>query len=356
MGRTAYVVDPADREAFKRCRRAWDLGARGREDYERIQPPPAVDAARALRDALAVYYFPGMWEWERSVVQPLAIEAFVTSLGRQGGGSELGDGGLEVLAAYFQWAPTADRFTPVRVETDLSVSIPDPVLPGRDLACADGLPVRYEERIDMVVVDDDDCYWIVEHRFVDGEWDDVELLVLDERGVSSCWAWETSTLGARVAGVIYNEVQAGRQGDRLPAAGQPLPPPERPRFRHRRLDARGEPKPGPRVTQVESGRFRRTHIARSQSEMEVHRRRLAREALDMVDPDVHLYPSPSRRNCTDCQYRPPCVAMEEGTDVEVVLSGAYRRRSHEVEQGRLGGSTWSMNRGAAPPTFRQGDR
>ncbi len=55
----AYLVSPADRAAFKRCRRQWDFTAAVRR---RLQPLRATgfDLDRAVRDALAVYYFPGM--------------------------------------------------------------------------------------------------------------------------------------------------------------------------------------------------------------------------------------------------------------------------------------------------------
>jgi hypothetical protein len=53
----AYIIDSSDRRSFK--------------------------FARAIRDALAVYYFPGMWEWNRAIVLPLAIEGFLKSMRQQ---------------------------------------------------------------------------------------------------------------------------------------------------------------------------------------------------------------------------------------------------------------------------------
>jgi hypothetical protein len=57
----AYRFTPADRGAFKRCRRQWDLGARERQNWEPARPAAVPDLDLAVRDALAVYYFPGMW-------------------------------------------------------------------------------------------------------------------------------------------------------------------------------------------------------------------------------------------------------------------------------------------------------
>ena len=81
----AYRFTPADRGAFKRCRRQWDFGARERQGYEPARPAPALDLDLAVRDALAVYYFPGMWDWQRSVVLPLVLQGLARSMGRQPG-------------------------------------------------------------------------------------------------------------------------------------------------------------------------------------------------------------------------------------------------------------------------------
>jgi hypothetical protein len=44
--------------------------------------------------------------------------------------------------------------------------------------------------------------------------------------------------------------------------------------------------------------------------------------------------------------------MRAGTDAEPLLAAGYRTRpAPELVEGRLGGQTWSMNRGARPPRF-----
>ena len=75
----AADLRPSDRIWFKRCRRSWDLGSRLRRSLEPAERRYALDLDRAVRDGLAVYYFPGMWEWDRKVVLPLAFAAFDTS-------------------------------------------------------------------------------------------------------------------------------------------------------------------------------------------------------------------------------------------------------------------------------------
>ncbi|HET8787702.1 MAG TPA: hypothetical protein VFO47_03020, partial [Actinomycetes bacterium] len=78
----AYRFTPADRGAFKRCRRQWDFGARERQNLEPVEAVAGPDLELAVRDALAVYYFPGMWDWQRSVVLPLVVQGLARSAGR----------------------------------------------------------------------------------------------------------------------------------------------------------------------------------------------------------------------------------------------------------------------------------
>ncbi|HET9771160.1 MAG TPA: hypothetical protein VFS16_09750, partial [Acidimicrobiia bacterium] len=125
----AADLRPSDRLWFKRCRRSWDFASRLRRNLETAEPRYALDLDRAVRDGLAVYYFPGMWEWDRKVVVPLAFAAFEKTLGRQRERHELTaaedadwhralSAGRALLEHYLAWAPSADRFWPVRVETD----------------------------------------------------------------------------------------------------------------------------------------------------------------------------------------------------------------------------------------------
>jgi hypothetical protein len=70
----------------------------------------------------------------------------------------------------------------------------------------------------------------------------------------------------------------------------------------------------------------------------------------MLGDALAVYPTPSPDPCGVCAFRAPCLALNEGGDAESILSDRFRRRPPEApEEGRLGGATWSMNRGAAPP-------
>jgi len=311
------VITAADRRAFKRCRRSWDFGSRLRQGWEPDVDVAEVDLGEAVRAALAVWYFPGMWEWGRAIVRPLAIEAYRRVVaGWPAGYDGTARQGEALLARYFDWAPAVDLFTPLRVHADVEVSVPDPSDPRQDLAAGDGAAVHYADRVDLVVVDAFNAYWLVDHRVGDG-WAASDELVLDEAGAAGCWAWGRSYLGMDIAGVIYNELRADGDG-----AGEP---------------------------------FRRTEVRRGLAELERVRHKLGCEARDMTSAGLAVYPAPGWDVCSACMYRPPCIALDAGADAGAVLDAGYRRRPPVVvQEGRLGGATWSLGRGAAPPKFGPG--
>jgi adenylate cyclase len=74
-----YRISPDDRARFKRCRRQWDFASPHRRGLEPVDvTPPAVPAA--LKDALAVYYYPGTWDWPHELKQSLVHKAAKRSL------------------------------------------------------------------------------------------------------------------------------------------------------------------------------------------------------------------------------------------------------------------------------------
>jgi hypothetical protein len=386
----AYGVRPWDRTWYRTCRRAWDFGSHRRRNLEPAHRAFSVDLDRALRDALAVYYFPGMWEWDRSVVLPLASRALDRALDKQREGfADLGpddlarweaerEAGRALLSQYFEWAPAVDRFWPVRVETDFDVQVPDWRSPGEDLVDpAGGDAIRYQGRIDMLVVDEHDAYWVVRHRLARDGFSDFDLLALDDELLAAAWAWEIFYLGMRVTGTIHNEL---RPGATPPDPADPVRRPRAPhafaRARakarhaemsepatttaapptagHRRMYVKAERTPTDVVVEEGGDMFRRTLIPRSAAELAGLGRNLGLEALEMADPSLAPYPTPGA-HCAECDYRSPCLALQEGEDVESMLARDYRLQPEDLpEEGRLGGVTWSMNRGAAPPPHWRG--
>jgi hypothetical protein len=334
---TDRYITAWDREWFKRCRRAWDLGSHSRRDLEPNGAHPP-ERSIAIRRALDVYYFPGMWDWQPTIVRPLVLEAFRGAMGP----SE-DEVGQRILERYFEWAPSVDRFCPMQVSAELIVEIPDPAKPDGALTDPAGAGVHYKDRIDAAVMDDQGFYWIIHHRLVEGDWVDVDLLTLGPRLLAACWAAEVFYL-APVAGVILNELRLA------PDTGAVQPGPDSPRrrelemkrgsilqSRHRPQLARAGLEPvAVKTFQQTTDWFRRTHVPLRRELIAAQARVLADELSEMVAEGPATYPHPSPQHCPTCAFRAPCLAMQDGRDAEPMLASGYRRRRPRADEPRIG--------------------
>jgi hypothetical protein len=395
----AVVVTQPDREAFRRCRRQWDLQARMRRDLEPVSGAQAPDVPAALHAALAVYYFPGMWDWDRAITIPLVRQAFDRELARQrergapasppATWPQAAAAGHDLLGRYVDWAPEADSFSPVLIDADFDVQVIDPVRTGAGFTGPDGQPVRFRGRIDLLAVDQHDAYWLVRHRVAPGDWPPAGQLAGREQALAHAWAWEQFYPGLLIAGTIYNELRLDGAGTAVanepgPAGGRPARKTGR-RFRprifraelsrpnaaeasrplvrqhepsgggrsipqHRRLYAAArEPAVASEIEQVTTGAFRRTWVRHSRASIAAAGHRLAADTAAMLAAPASAPPNPSDANCRPCPFLAPCLATRAGRDGAVLLRSGYRPRPPDVlTEGRLGGGAWGLGRGAAP--------
>jgi hypothetical protein len=361
-----YRVSAQERAAFKRCRRQWDFGGVHRQNLQTLQPQP-VDLSQAIRDALAVYYYPGMWDWQSPIVLPLVRKAFMRRMAASPESAQRAadvDLGTDLLEHYIAWAPSLDDFGPLKIETDVEALVPDLREPGRALMTDDGRRVLYTERIALLAVDGADENWVVTHQVVP-EWQDLESLLLDEAAIAACWAWEETYLGMDIAGTIHNEIldcppeligdlpaqtRTGRPGrggydqNEPSGGGRSIPQLQRPE----RLESR--PSRDGRVHQEAAGILRRTRIRRSRGEIETAIRQIATEVLDMLNPELPVYPTPSPAHCAQCLFVAPCLAMTEGEDPTLDLASGFRPGPPvPVYEPRLGAGGGGGRNIAMPP-------
>lgn len=127
----AYRIAENDRVRFKRCRRQWDFASPHRRG---LVPVGAVDAGltASLKDALATYYYPGTWDWQRELKQSLVHKALKRALD-DGGETHALETATALLDSYDAWATTVDDFAPVKIDHDVQALVPDPRDPERGL-------------------------------------------------------------------------------------------------------------------------------------------------------------------------------------------------------------------------------
>jgi len=351
-----YRITEDDRVRFKRCRRQWDFASSHRRGLE---PVSAVDRVlpAALKDALAVYYYPGTWDWQPEMRQSLVHKAVVRALDDADAPEALPTA-MALVDAYDAWASTIDDFAPVKIGYDVQGLVPDPRDPGRGLTTPDGSPVIYTCRIDLLAVDAGDEYWVVRHQILD-EWQELEPLIGDEATLASCWAWEQEYLGMEISGTIHNQVRTTGALDHpiadAPArsrvhqseasgGGRAIP-------QHRRLSARtSRSDESGHIEQSTAGFVRRTRIRRSRAEIAAVGALIGAEAVQMGGEPA-IYPT-FAAHCQACEFLGPCQAIVQGTDPEPLLAAKFRLRpADDQRKPRLGQATWGFGRGAAPPQW-----
>jgi hypothetical protein len=345
-----FRIDPEERARFKRCRRQWDFASPHRRDLEPIEPGGAGLNA-ALKDALAVYYYPGTWDWQHTLKQSLVHKSLARSLDD----AATVQAATELVDCYDAWASTVDDFAPMRIDHDVRGLVADPHNPDCALLTPNGFGVVYECRVDLLAIDSRDEYWVVRHQFVQ-DWLDVATLLHDEEAIAACWTWEQDYVGMEIAGTVHNEVRTGGPLD-LPTedttarrvaqhepsgGGRSIPQHQRARAVASRPDI------ADRFEQVDAGILRRTRIRRTRNEIGTVGELIGADALEMTrQPAIH--PSPAE-HCAECAFAAPCLALFGGTDPEPVLAAHFRERpAATAPVPRLGQQTWGFGRGAAPP-------
>ncbi len=354
-----YRIRPDDRTRFKRCRRQWDFASPYRRDLEPMEARESSALATAFRDALAVYYYPGTWDWQHELKQSLVHKALRRSLEDAGCLAEH-ERGSTLIDLYDAWAMTVDDFAPVKIQHDVTALVRDPTDPEKGLLTPDGAGVVYACSVDVLAVDAVDEYWVVRHQVAD-EWRSADEMVLDEEATAACWAWEQDYIGMQIAGTVHNEIRLDgpldRPVDQPATAGkvQPVAQHEpsgggRSIPQHVRTAAREARPAGDRIEQRTAGMLRRTRIRRSSEEIAAAGSLMATEAIEMTGAPA-IYPSPGS-HCLACDFRSPCLGMFEGADPEPLLASHFHRRAGRAEhRPRLGQATWGFGRGAAPPEW-----
>ena len=80
--------------------------------------------------------------------------------------------------------------------------------------------------------------------------------------------------------------------------------------------------------------IRYDYIHRSQHMMEAEGMKILMEAEDMLNPNLALYPNPSRECTTFCSFNGPCVSMDDGSDWEATIQDGYQQRPAEYDGWR----------------------
>ena len=380
-----HIIRTSDRIQFKRCRRAWDIGSKIRQNYEPIAMRTPLEFGTAIHSFQEVYYDPEKWTWDPEVRYELAKQAFLGELKNQkqlhlrNRGLEYPDEelrlefldrevlGLGMIAHYHQWAPQEDAklgLTPVysEIEFEAPILVPkgeeDNLPPGfraaeetrqlqkytwvEEAEAWLWVSVFYQGRIDAIWQDSNGNYWLVDHKTTARMMTDSQFLELDEQMKSYAWAVQVK-LGIKIHGVIYQELYKGfpqepkalanvRKGCSYSTAKNQdtsyliakkfFQENDTYAYEHGLYDDYLQ------FLKYEGKQyFHRWNLRYHQRELENLEEQICWEAIDMLN-DPRCYPNPQRYgdNCTWCDHRMLCIVMNEGGDQEWVKATYYIKR------------------------------
>lgn len=207
----------------------------------------------------------------------------------------------------------------------------------------EGLPVVYAGRLDALGVDEHSDYWIIDWKTAATIRDDHSFLDLDDQVGSYPWALDR--LGIPVRGFIYHQQRKGF----------PQPPK---RNKYRRLGCLYSVSKNQDVDlesyeefvkendpqgyqdgsydeyleflQIEGSivYFDRWQVHKTPEQLDEIERNIGLEALDMIDPNLRLYPSYGRFSCDSCAFREPCLEQNRGGDYRYGLDTLFDKREH----------------------------
>lgn len=344
------VMRTSDRGAFKRCRRKWHwhsplrlnltltdspsyfwIGTGGHfamEDYHgynRFLHP--VEAFRAYVAACKVaqqrhgYGLPDDWEEQTSMAEGILNHYMVWSQNRD-----------TYETAWFNGVP----------QVEITAHIPLPVTPppGFD-------QVVYQFTLDRLVVIDGE-YWIQDWKF----YKQFSQAQLDYDQQLSAYIWAAySTFEVPIAGGILHEfVKKVPKAPKILSNGKlstaKTQGTTHGMYRDKLIQMYGSVEKSPRgnieclndLAMQESpdrdNYIRRTKTVRTELQQRAEGTKILMEAADMCNPDLPLYPNPTRDCSWDCQLQDVCLMVDRDDDWEHALNDLTVQRTQEAGDWR----------------------
>lgn len=346
----------SDISEFKRCREAWNFSSGHKLNLRPNKSPVHFGFGTSVHRGCEVLYNPtDIYNTAK------AVDAFVEAWSGYMQDcfdpqewADMKNFGIGMLEGYADYAIKNDDFLPVRNEVEFEVPIIVPkgmeehlpvgftMGPSRHLFYK-GEAVVFAGRIDLLGRNQYG-YVVVDHKTAK-QFHSLEFLEMDEQ--LSKYGYAMTALGFKVVAIYYNQL-----GKAIPCGPTVL----------RRELKSGKTKVSLSKNKAELGvtaeayklavaehglnmadyaehvqwleanppdLFRRTVVTKTNAEYVVIEKRLFFEAIDMLN-NPNIYPSPnSNWGCTNCLYREPCIAKNEGNAINMILRNGYHVRGDD---------------------------
>lgn len=356
-GRKAIIIRTSDRINFKKCRRAWSWSSHLKQNLGPKHLAGPLWFGSAVHYALEDYH--GYQEFESCAD---AFRAYCIATSKQHA-RELPDDAHQLfelgtaMMDYYQngwlktrkpdetyWEPdphTGELIPQVEVNFEIPVPLEDhPLL--QALAMEVGADcVLYRGTMDRVAIDEYGRLWVVEYKTAKRA--EHMHYQTDPQVTTYVWAARHIYPNHEIAGVVYHQfVKNMPEQPRLLSSGLYStasnlvtsanlygPALERmygsiglaPKTNRDFLTLLMQ-----KEDENNDKYIQRTYIERSAYTCEAEAQKILLELEDMLDPDLPLYPNPTRECSRMCSFLGACTAFDDGSDYQQILDDKFLER------------------------------
>lgn len=356
-GERVAVIRTSDRIQFKRCRRNWNWSSHLKQNLGSKITADPLWLGTGIHYALEDFY------GDNAFGNPgRSLAAYAMAYGRKypdrmpEDWKELLKLGKEMMDYYLIWLtgrdilPTYIMDGVPQLEVSMKIEIPIDRLRNADKIRTMYDRVFYSMTLDRVHEDEYGQLWIVEYKTAK-QFATHHFLTDPQVGT---YMWGASNIYNKpVAGVIYQQHKKD-----LPhpptvlvrggvSVAQNMNTTHR-LYRQTLIDVYGEVKAAPKAnidylnglvaaeTEHADKFIRRDILHRNKYNAQSEAQKILLETADMLDPDLAMYPNPTRDCAHMCSFLSPCVSMDDGSDWKFELESETMPRPDSYDAWREG--------------------
>lgn len=350
-GERVAIIRTSDRSNFRRCRRRWGWQSHLRGNLTPIESASPLWFGSGFHYAMEDFHGHNRWGHPKE-----AFKQYVKATHSQSklvpgvmpfDWPELTELGFQMCDYYADyWLTARDPYTTYvvdgRPQVEVHALVPVPFKsPQFDR-------ILYGVTIDRVIIDEKGQLWLLDYKTCKR----VQTGFFQTDGQISAYYWIARSLyNLPIAGFIYQQHRKAFPDDpRIKATGKiSTAKTQNTSHRHYRktlIQTYGSVLNAPKEnvdflnylsegeTELYDKYIRRDRIYRNEAQAEAEGAKIMLELEEMLNPNLPLYPNPTRDCGGMCSFSHACVSLDDGSDWEYELQIGFRQKSGDLDSWR----------------------
>lgn len=348
-GKRIAVIRTSDRISFKSCRRKWDLMSHLRQNLEMRVTGDPLWLGSAMHYALEDYHGANKYGTPSKALQAYAA-AYNKKMPKKlpEDWQELCKLGCDMMDYYLVWLTGRDPLQTYVVDgikqVEVNVIIPVPIDLLRNAAEIRKQfdEVHYSMQFDRVHIDEHGALWLVEYK--SAKIMSTTHFLTDPQVTTYMWGMRQIYPTRPIAGIVYQQHKKSLPKPGRELANGTISTNAQQATSHRAYrqslidkykDVNKAPKDNIRFLNELARKegehhddfIRRDFIHRNPKSAESAAQQILMEISDMLDPNLQIYPNPTRMCIQHCSLMGPCVSMDDGGDWKADLESETQPRT-----------------------------